>query len=288
MAIEFEARAKMSLGHYQFRSRIVPILLAWPFVAALVVLITNDLYLKLAYPGWLTGKLSDFSGVYLIAALAIGLFPKRKFLAAATVALAFFYWKSPASQWLIDSINSVSQNQIGRVVDYTDLIALISIPVAWFFVSSRGEQFPSFSVRQLLSIPIAVITVLAITGTSVLWPAGEYSIRNTDLTNRIEEAEIVGAIERVVERFNLKCENCGEPADETIYSNEDIHFAYSMDEAANGIRFEIRVNKMKGIIMRRPDYDLFDSFMRSLKSEMGQLSSSMEFVQSLSGPRYNY
>jgi hypothetical protein len=77
----------MSLGLDQFRSRIVPILLAWPFVAALVVLITNDLYLKLAYPGWLTGKLSDFSGVYLIAALAIGLFPKRKFLAAAIPSL---------------------------------------------------------------------------------------------------------------------------------------------------------------------------------------------------------
>jgi hypothetical protein len=71
-------------------------------------------------------------------------------------------------------------------------------------------------------------------------------------------------------------------------SNEDMDFSYSLDEASNGVRFRVRVTKMKGFILPRPDYDLFDRFMRDLKLELGELSPSMEFVQSLSGPPYSY
>ena len=34
-------------------------------IAALVVLVVNDHLLKAAYPGWITGKLSDFAGMVL-------------------------------------------------------------------------------------------------------------------------------------------------------------------------------------------------------------------------------
>jgi hypothetical protein len=263
-------------------------LLAWPFVISLVLLLANDMYLKLVYPGWLTGKLSDFAGIFLVAFLAFGLAPKRKYLIALGLALGFLCWKSPVSQPLIDGINSVSRYQVGRVVDYSDLIALVSIPFAWLLISRRRCFGDRFSPRQWLSIPVATLTALAISGTSIMLPGGEYSIRNTDSESVVSEFEIAAAIERVTDAYQLTCENCDENAEYTVYSNEDMLFSYALDEASNGIVFEVHVHKMKGLILRQPDYDLFDRFMRSLKSEMGRLSPSMEFVQNLSGPRYNY
>jgi hypothetical protein len=44
---------------------------AW---AALVVLVVNDHYAKAAYPGWLTGKLSDFAGLLVLPLWAQALF----------------------------------------------------------------------------------------------------------------------------------------------------------------------------------------------------------------------
>ena len=42
-------------------------------VAALVVLLVNDHLLKYAYPGWVTGKLSDVAGLVLAPALLASL-----------------------------------------------------------------------------------------------------------------------------------------------------------------------------------------------------------------------
>ncbi len=270
------------------RGRITSILISWPFLLSLAVLITNDLYLKSAFPGWLTGKLSDVAGIYLLALLVTAASPRKKYVGAMILALGFLYWKSPLSQWFIDNVNSVLLVQIGRVVDYSDLLALIAIPFAWTTVSHGATRPRKLLTQKLISIPVAVITVLAVSGTSVLMPFGEYSIRNADIENRVDESSFVAAIERVTSKYELQCENCDAMTDEAFYFNEDMDFSYSLDEASNGVRFRIRVTKMRGFILPNPDYDLFDRFMRDLKLELGELSPSMEFVQSLSGPPYSY
>lgn len=272
----------------QFRVRIMSILVFWPFLLSLALLITNDLYLKRAFPGWITGKLSDVAGIYLLTLLVTAASPKRKYTGAVILALGFLYWKSPLSQGLIDSVNSVFLAQIGRVVDYTDLLALIAIPLAWASVSTGLTRPRKFWRQRLLSFPIAAITMLALTGTSVLMPMGDYSIRNADLENRVSESAFVAAIERVTAKYGLQCENCDATIDEAIYFNDDMDFSYSLDEVSNGIQFRVRVTKMRGFILPNPDYDLFDRFLRDLKQELGKLSPSMEFVQGLSGPPYNY
>jgi len=278
----------MRSGFVRFRGRVASTLVSWPFLFSLAVLITNDVYLKLAFPGWLTGKLSDVAGIYLVALLTVAAAPRRKFLGATILTLGFLYWKSPLSQWLIDIVNSVLQAQIGRVVDYSDLLALIAIPLAWATVSDCAAKPRKLLTQKLLSIPIATITMLAISGTSVLMPFGEYSIRNADSENRVDDSAFVAAIERVTEKYELQCENCEATSDEPFYFNEDMDFSYSLDEASNGVRFRIRVTKMRGFILPNPDYDLFERFMRDLKLELGKLSPSMEFVQSLSGPPHSY
>ncbi len=265
------------------------VLVSWPFLLSLAVLVTNDLYLKSAFPGWLTGKLSDVAGIYLVALLITAAFPIRKYAGAAILALGFLYWKSPASQWFIDNVNSVLVPQIGRVVDYSDLLALIMIPIAWATISDGAAKPRKLLTQKLLSIPVAAITVLAIAGTSMtLPPFGEYSIRNTDSENRVDESAFVAAIERVTTKYDLQREYRDATTDEAYYFNEDMNFSYSLDEASNGVRFMVQVTKMNGFILPTPDYDLLEKFMRDLKLELGALSPSMEFVQSLSGPPHSY
>ena len=48
------------------------------FIIGLIVLLTNDHYLKLEYSNWLTGKLSDFIGVLILPMVLTYLFPRSK------------------------------------------------------------------------------------------------------------------------------------------------------------------------------------------------------------------
>ena len=137
---------KMRAGFALCRGRIMSTLISWPFLLSLAVLITNDLYLKSAFPGWLTGKLSDVAGIYLLALLITAASPGKKYVGAAILALGFLYWKSPLSQWFIDHVNAVLLVQIGRVIDYSDLLALFVIPLAWTTVShgaTRPRKLPT-------------------------------------------------------------------------------------------------------------------------------------------------
>ena len=272
----------------QIRNRIVVLLLSWPFLVSLALLIANDLYLKSAYPGWLSGKLSDVSGIFLLTYFLFGMFPRLKWLSTTLVILSFAFWKSPFSQALIDLINAVTAVKIGRVVDYSDILAFAVIPFAWIIeLRNSYSELPNVH-RKFAALPVALISVAAITGTSILMPSGEYSIRNSDLEHRVDESALVAAIERVTDKYDLECELCDATLDEAFYFNEDMDFWFKIDETTNGIQYRIFVKKMNGFLLPRPDYNLFERFQRDLKREMGELSPTMELVESLSGPPYNY
>ena len=111
------------------------------FLVALATLVVNDHLLKDAFPGVVTGKLSDFAGLFAWAWYwsALGLrFRKTRpgrtaFLVAVHVvtALGFAWWKSPASQGFI-AWWSAWAYPVSRVVDYGDLWALAVLPLsAW-------------------------------------------------------------------------------------------------------------------------------------------------------------
>ncbi|HEV7329775.1 MAG TPA: hypothetical protein VGN63_01945 [Flavisolibacter sp.] len=100
------------------------------FIGSLLILLLNDFWAKYAYPGMLTGKLSDFAGLMVLPVFCRVLFPalSNKIILIGT-ALFFAWWKSPLSQPLINFINEYSQWKVQRVVDYTDLIALSVLPL---------------------------------------------------------------------------------------------------------------------------------------------------------------
>ena len=258
---------------------------SWPFVVSLALLLANDLYLKLEYPGLITGKLSDVSGIFLVSYLSIGVFPRAKLLLSALVAVLFAIWKSPASQWAIDTINLNMSANIGRVVDYSDLLALAAIPLAWVCTARCLDCEPPRLWRRVIATPIILVAFLGVTGTSVLMPHGNYSIRNTELDSRVEDSALLDAARRVAAEFKLDCTQCDALADTAHYYSDDMDFWFRIDTETNGIEYRVLVKKMTGFPLANGDMDLFHKFQRRLKNEIGQLSPNMVFVESLDPAR---
>src|SRR6187549_1056878 len=103
-----------------------------PFLACLAILLLNDFYLKIEYHNWLTGKLSDFCGLFVFASFWTVLLPNKKQMVYFSTALVFTIWKSPYSQPFIDFF-SESIYPIHRVVDITDIMALTILPIAFYY-----------------------------------------------------------------------------------------------------------------------------------------------------------
>ena len=136
------------------------------FLVALGLLILNDFYLKQTFHNSLTGKISDFCGLYAFSFFITQLFPKQKLNVHVTVAIFFVYWKSPFSS---DLISTISNNiyPIYRVIDFSDLMALIVLPFSYF---SDSRQFQSKLSTQLISI----ISLIAFCSTTLPQPYQEF------------------------------------------------------------------------------------------------------------------
>ena len=136
------------------------------FLVALAVLLANDLWWKAAFGNWLTGKLSDFAGLFVVVVLATAFRPANGRVIAVVTVVAFTIWKSPLSQPPIDIWNAVAPYEIARVVDYTDLLALAVIPVAARYTALARPLTPA-----AFRYPIIALALLAILGTSKRPPA---------------------------------------------------------------------------------------------------------------------
>lgn len=117
-----------------------------PFLLCLFLLLINDFYLKAAFHNELTGKLSDFCGLYIFPIFWLAFFPKRKAAIFLFTGLFFIYWKSAYSSAFIEFFSRYCF-PIQRVVDLTDLLALLVLPLAWYSLKIRSIPLnlnPSF------------------------------------------------------------------------------------------------------------------------------------------------
>lgn len=110
------------------------------FLIGLVLLLLNDFIFKEIYGNWLTGKLSDFAGLFIFPLFWTAIFPKNKNKIFLLTAVFFIFWKSPYSQSLLDSWNQFMFVDIARVVDYSDLMALIVLPLAYFYFEEKEDM----------------------------------------------------------------------------------------------------------------------------------------------------
>jgi hypothetical protein len=183
------------------------ILVAWPFLLALIVLLLNDVVLKYSYPGWITGKLSDVAGLFLVGGLALLVSLRHRGPWLLLAAVSFIWWKSAQSQWLFDFLqaNGVS---VGRVVDPTDLIALVALPLGAMILRPHVDR-PRVRARPIAAALSGSVLLLALMGTSALPMVKDFSIRTADPVGQIDVAEASRILDDIAKEFELRrCEDC--------------------------------------------------------------------------------
>lgn len=142
------------------------LLLSYGFLLGLTVLLFNDLVLKWIAGGVVTGKLSDFAGLFVFPLFWSALFPRQRDLIHIATAAGFVWWKLPLSSPFIELVNSWVPVTLGRVVDPTDFFALSAIGASYWFGSAPRAQVPLPALRWVM-IPVALVAFSATTFLSV-------------------------------------------------------------------------------------------------------------------------
>jgi len=134
------------------------------FILAVGLLLLNDFYLKYEFSNFLTGKLSDVAGLFLFPYFLSSLrikWSKPIYFGTATL---FLFWKSPFSQEVINLVQTIGIG-FNRVVDYTDLFALLILPFSFQYFQKQlsTEQ----KIGKYSTIPLGVISLFAIWATTL-------------------------------------------------------------------------------------------------------------------------
>lgn len=171
------------------------LLTSYGFLVALVILVLNDLVLKWAVGGWVTGKLSDFAGLFVFPLFWTAVFPQHRFLIHCATAAVFVWWKLPISEPFIDLWNASPMFPVGRTVDATDLVALSAVAGAYWFSTVPRSQIPWPSLRWA-AIPVALFSFAATSFWSVQRYERTYSFRARPTEVR-ESLHRLGILDRV-------------------------------------------------------------------------------------------
>ncbi|MBU0763530.1 MAG: hypothetical protein KJ607_01705 [Bacteroidetes bacterium] len=200
------------------------------FIAALLLLIINDLALKAIFHNWLTGKLSDFTGLFVFTGFFIAVLPRYRSHIMIITALLFAYWKSPCSEYLIYSWNQLPLFNVARIPDYSDLWALAAIQPA--YVLSFRPDLPTFKIPVN---GIAVVCLFAFTATSY---SKEYHY-NKSYHFHCNKKEVIDGLNDLAQRNDSLCFNSplsfdSSYADTFLISGTDTSW-YSVKGYKNGI-----------------------------------------------------
>ncbi len=161
------------------------------FTLSILLLLTNDFFLKAWLANGFTGKLSDFAGLFAFPFFSAALMPRRRVSIYLGTAVMFTFWKLPVSNGVIAGWNAVAPFPVGRVSDVSDLIALSILPLSYW----RSTRPQCFSGRRWRTVGLAAVSLFAFVATSRL---PEYRFDETfvfegsraSLFARLEEAGI--------------------------------------------------------------------------------------------------
>jgi len=253
---------------------------SWPFVLSLSALLFNDGWLKAAYPGVLSGKLSDVSGIAVVALLLWTLLPRSPGWVYGGLTAAFAWWKSPLSQPFIDAINALAPVTIGRTTDYTDLLALLVMPLCRrVTVRPHAYAIPGQHARRILLAPVVGATIFGLMATSVIQTRHEYELRKTGPEAKLSRQLVADAVAATAKGHGLICEACIDPQTSATYSGNGIVMSYSFP-AINSILFKI--NAMPTGLFFGPSGDAKANRLRSdLKQTLATQFTGLEYVEKL-------
>jgi hypothetical protein len=213
----------------------------WPFLLALAVLIVNDALLKQAFPGLITGKLSDFAGIAVVALPLFAAFPRHARAIYLPLGGAFLWWKSPASGAFISYMNEVQPLKIARVIDYSDLAALAILPVCAKFVAHEPDSLVKpDALRRWVLPPVLVAALFGVMATSYS-PAvrKDFEVRALESSAPFPRDGIVEAITEVARSRGLKPAKPNPPHWEGAFEGRGVLLTYTFKgatEVAVGIQ----------------------------------------------------
>ncbi len=120
------------------------------FIASILVLLVNDHVLKAAWPGLVTGKLSDVAGVVMMALLVTALLGRPK-VTFAGVAVAFAALKT------VPAVADLAVPVLGgrTLTDATDLVALLALVPLWYWMHATDRS------DMVVSSPVAGVVLLS-------------------------------------------------------------------------------------------------------------------------------
>jgi hypothetical protein len=135
------------------------------YLGAVGGLILNDFVLKGAFPGFVTGKVSDFLGLFAFAVFWAVVLPRWTSVILFATAIAFVVWKSSLSSVLIEGWNAAMPFRIGRVVDDTDLLALFVLPFSAYYLR---REWSCLAPKAAHAFAVSAISLFAFAATSRL------------------------------------------------------------------------------------------------------------------------
>ena len=256
----------------------------WPFVLSLALLVANDTWFKSAWPAWITGKLSDFAGMAMLGLLLFSQFPSRVWSCSLLLAAGFLYWKSPASDSLLSAFNALGWWNAGRTVDYTDMIAVLILPVCHSWVGHQESGSVPARLRRVLAVPVAAFTLAAMMGTSVISIQRDDSIRQGPSHPQWDRARVAEVIRAVAERQGLHCGDCSRiPEAASFVGNGAIAFRFTGERE---VAFQITARMGPPLI---PDFSKsglawIEQTRTLLKEAFAQNFPGLDYVESLSPP----
>lgn len=155
----------------------IELLSARLFIIGLAILLTNDFILKPLFHNFLTGKLSDFAGLFIFPYFFSIFFKKHSKFIYLLTGFLFVIWKSEISDSFILWWNDNIFFEISRVVDYTDLVALLVLPFSYYYITN--QSIFRTAIRYAFSILIGVISIFSFCATSQ--PRQKFKLQiNTD------------------------------------------------------------------------------------------------------------
>ncbi|MEO6391906.1 MAG: hypothetical protein ABIP75_08655 [Pyrinomonadaceae bacterium] len=171
------------------------------FVIGLCLLLLNDFVLKSYFHNWFSGKLSDFAGLFVFPFFFAAFAPRFRRHIYLVTALAFVFWKSNYSEPLIQALEVVVPIGIGRVVDASDLLALVVLPLSFQYGSRLSVKERADLVlpmrRKVAIFLIALVSVFAFTATTSKWDRSvsyhkeyEFEVSREELIRKLFQTDL--------------------------------------------------------------------------------------------------
>ncbi|MCC9041586.1 hypothetical protein LNQ81_02575 [Myroides sp. M-43] len=199
------------------------------FIISLLVLVLNDLWLKQYFSNTITGKLSDFAGLFVFPFFWSYFFPRFTKEIHILTAIFFLWFKSAWFSPILGWLHSFGI-PVYRVIDYTDYMALLSIPLS-YFIFSRSEYLYSNRYLKCGIVCLSIFSFIATTQRPSYRVA--YNITDREYIFKATLSETVASLNEVEqERVDKMNERRKEYKYESIVLDKERGVFY---ESPNGI-----------------------------------------------------